>query len=236
MTHVHGTPTQQGFDILTVGPKDLGLVYCRIEGHAPPAPRPRATMVPTGKWPELVVRARRARSMKDLASLFRTQIYSAPSSHPVTLWKKLARAQLKAARLEAGFEAPIVQAGQPIEVMILRVRELAKSHHRKTTTIPRSWDTGGGSGDWDNVGKPVCDAANGVLWYDDCQIARGIVEEIVGAQGEPARLEIIARPLPHIPERTLFEVERDGLGLSPKGEPCPPTSRPSTASSSSESG
>lgn len=204
--------SQQGLDMVTLGRDDRGVVYCRIDGPAPPAPRPRATLVPTGKWPELIARARRARKMKDLAALFRPSIYSAPRDHPVTAWKKAAREQLKTARNLAGFNEPLVQKGQPIEVLILRVRELAKTHHRKTRTIPRSWDTASGSGDWDNVGKPVCDAANGILWHDDCEIARATVEEIVGAQGEPARLEIIARPLREIPERTRFEVERDELG------------------------
>lgn len=221
--------SQQGLDIVTLGPEDLGLVYCRIDGLAPPAPRPRATLVPTGKWPELIARARRANAMKDLAALFRPSIYSAPRDHPVTVWKRDARAILLEARNQAGFDGPLVARGQPLEVLILRVRELAKTHHRKTRSIPRSWDTAGSSGDWDNVGKPVCDAANGILWHDDCEIARGIVEEIVGAAGEPARLEIIARPLRQIPERTLFEVERDTLGLSTRGQPCPPTSPRSTA-------
>jgi hypothetical protein len=206
--------TQAGLDLVTLGRDDVGVVYCRIDGLAPPAPRPRATLVPTARWPELIARARRATAMKHLAALFRPSVYSAPRDHPVTIWKRRARVMLLDARYQAGFDGPLVKKGQPLEVLILRVRELAKSHHRKTSTIPRSWDTASGSGDWDNVGKPVCDAANGILWHDDCEIARAIVEEIVGAQGEPARLEIIARPLREIPERTRFEAERDQLATT----------------------
>ncbi len=211
-TYVPPTATQEGFHVYTVGPKDLGLVYCRIDGYAPPAPRPRATLVPTGNWHELVARARRAGAMKDLAGLFRAQIYSAPRDHAVTIWKREAKPRLLAAREFYGFSGPLVAKAQPLEVMILRVRALAKTHHRKTRTIPRSWDTGS-TGDWENIAKPICDVANGILWHDDCQITRGTVETIVGAQGEPDRLELIARPLRDIPERTRFEVEIHGLGL-----------------------
>lgn len=38
--------------------------------------------------------------------------------------------------------------------------------------------------DADNVGKIVCDAGNGVLWLDDAQVVRLIVEKWVAAQGE----------------------------------------------------
>lgn len=185
---------QQGFDIPTLGRDDRGVVYCRIDGPAPPAPRPRASLVPIGD------------------GKFRAKIVSAYRQHPAHKWKKLARLQILAARNASGYFAPLVEKGQPIEVLILRVRELAKTHHRKTRSIPRSWDTASGSGDVDNALKPVLDAANGILWHDDCQVTRVVAEEIVGAQGEPDRLEIIARPLREIPERTRFEAERDQLG------------------------
>jgi Holliday junction resolvase RusA-like endonuclease len=203
------TPRQGGLDIVTHAPG--GLVYCRIAGHAPPQPRPRARLTPIGPFAELVRRARAAKKMADLLALFRAQVYSAPRDHPVTAWKKAARQQINTARNLAGFNQPIAPKGRPLEVLILVVGELAKTHHRVRTPGVRRWETSPNAGDWENVAKPVCDAANGILWHDDSQIARGHVEQIVGAQGEPARLEILARPLVELPDRTRFEEIRDAL-------------------------
>ena len=185
--------TQHGLDIVTGAPRSY--VYACIGGNAPPQPRPRATLIPIG------------------SGRFRAQIYSAPRDHPVTAWKKKARERLILLRDAYGFAGPIVDPGLPLEVIILSVRELPKSHHRKRQPVVRRWDTSANAGDWDNVAKPVCDAANGVLWHDDCEIARASVEQIVGAQDEAPRLEIIARPLRDIPERTRFQSELDLIQL-----------------------
>lgn len=37
--------------------------------------------------------------------------------------------------------------------------------------------------DWDNYAKAVCDAANGVVWVDDSQIKRGVLEKQWGGKG-----------------------------------------------------
>jgi Holliday junction resolvase RusA-like endonuclease len=36
--------------------------------------------------------------------------------------------------------------------------------------------------DWDNVGKIVCDALNGVAWHDDAQIVDAHVEKRYGIE------------------------------------------------------
>ncbi len=36
--------------------------------------------------------------------------------------------------------------------------------------------------DYDNVAKAVCDALNGIVFEDDCQIVRGYVEKIYGPE------------------------------------------------------
>lgn len=47
--------------------------------------------------------------------------------------------------------------------------------------------------DWDNIGKLVCDALNGVCWRDDSQIVSGTVIKTYG-QREGIRLRVIALP------------------------------------------
>lgn len=39
-------------------------------------------------------------------------------------------------------------------------------------------------GDWDNYGKAISDACNGVLWVDDRQVVNGSVEIIQCSKGE----------------------------------------------------
>lgn len=34
--------------------------------------------------------------------------------------------------------------------------------------------------DWDNIGKIICDALNGVAWHDDAQIVRATVSKLYG--------------------------------------------------------
>lgn len=35
--------------------------------------------------------------------------------------------------------------------------------------------------DWDNVGKIVCDALNGIAWHDDAQVAQATVRKLYGS-------------------------------------------------------
>lgn len=120
-------------------------------------------------------------------------------------WRAALEWNLRKAAMQQLGNRPIVPKGSAIEVYILAVQELPAGQIMKRSLRPRAWDTRHSSGDWENIGKPVCDAANGLLWHDDCQIVRGVVEQIVGAQGEPARLEIIARPVNTGPTDTIFE-------------------------------
>lgn len=36
--------------------------------------------------------------------------------------------------------------------------------------------------DWDNIGKIICDALNGVAWHDDAQIVRATVSKLYGLE------------------------------------------------------
>lgn len=189
-----------------------GFFRAVILGPAPPQPRPRATLMPVAKAPVILAAAHRAQKIRDLMGLFRPQIYSAASNAPIGRWKKRAAGVLIRARQDAGYPPrPIFAKGEPLEVLVLVVGELPVSKHRKTIPPPRAWQTSLRAGDFDNIAKPICDVATGILWVDDSQIARATVEKIVGAQGEEPRLEMIVRPLRDRPERTLFETERDAL-------------------------
>jgi Holliday junction resolvase RusA-like endonuclease len=49
--------------------------------------------------------------------------------------------------------------------------------------------------DWDNLGKSVCDALTGLLWGDDSQLAKIIVEKWIASGDEQPRTEIVVEPI-----------------------------------------
>ena len=183
-------------------PPNRRYLHIVLPGEPPPGARPRATMAPTMSTSELLRRARSARTVRELMVLFRSKVHPA---RKVEKWTKAAELQLIAARQAHWGSSPVVPKGQPVEVFILCVFELPKSKWRQRKPPRRAWQVSHGAGDWDNLGKPVCDAANEVLWHDDCQVVRGVVEKIVGRQGEPGRLEILVRPMEALPHVTMFE-------------------------------
>lgn len=146
--------------------------------------------------------ARRARSIRDLMVLF--NVNNRPSdSGELKAWKKRCEVIFRQCARDVLDRRPIVQKGRPIEVLILCVYPITKARMMRRTLRPRDWHTK--RGDWDNLGKPICDVANGILWHDDAQIARGMVEKIVAAQEEPPRTEFFARAMPDEPGLTIFE-------------------------------
>ena len=71
---------------------------------------------------------------------------------------------------------------------------LAKSKHRKQEPVgmePRPMGA-----DWDNLGKLVGDALEGVCWENDRQIVDGRVVKWTSKQGEPGRTVINVTALP----------------------------------------
>lgn len=78
----------------------------------------------------------------------------------------------------------------PVAVGLVVVFPLAVSRRRKRP-VPRTWcdlDVG----DVDNCEKAVFDAANGIVWRDDSQVAVSPTVRLVGAQGEEPRVELAA--------------------------------------------
>ena len=189
--------------------KHAEFVHAVVSGPPIPSPRLRATLTPTAPFPVILQRMRYARKMRDLMSCFRARVYQ--GSEKIRDWSKVATAELERAKAEAGYlkDTPMLPPDYPIEIMILVVAQLPKSAERKTLAKQpgRIWLISRGGGDWDNYGKPICDVAQGILWDEDCQIARATVETIRAAQGEESRLEILARPLNESPTWTMFERE-----------------------------
>ncbi len=181
-------------------------VHAVIHGEAPPSPRPRATIVPVAPLPMLLARARKASKMSHLLSLFRAQLYMGRASK-CEVWKRKAKHALESGKAESGWlqDETVFAAGQALDVFILVVAALPKGDYRQRKPPPRDWLTSLRRGDWDNVGKPICDAATGILWRDDVLIARSSVEKVRAAQGESHRLEILARPLQDSPDETRLE-------------------------------
>lgn len=100
-------------------------------------------------------------------------------------WKGVAQVHMKEA-CPAPLEGPLL-----VEVMV--VFACPKSAWKKRVPMPRRWHTG--RPDFDNICKQVGDAGNGVLWLDDSQIVRVEGRKLIGAQGEPERVEVVVRQL-----------------------------------------
>ena len=77
------------------------------------------------------------------------------------------------------------------EALLLKVRALyplPRSKWRQRAPVTSRWRIS--RGDVDNISKCVMDAAQGVLFRDDAQVARLEVEKIDCAQGDVGRVEI----------------------------------------------
>lgn len=88
---------------------------------------------------------------------------------------------------------------------------------RKAERPFRKWRVG--KPDCDNVAKAVLDAANGLVWNDDAQVAELRVYRIVGREGEAPRIEIVvddagALPQPLLQEENHLLGRRRSAGLS----------------------
>lgn len=74
----------------------------------------------------------------------------------------------------------------PVEMRIATTRPLAKSN-------PKYWEGRADTGkpDWDNMGKLICDALNGVAFKDDSQVTVGAVaKRSRTAYGTEPRIDI----------------------------------------------
>jgi Holliday junction resolvase RusA-like endonuclease len=82
----------------------------------------------------------------------------------------------------------------PVELLIYAWWPMPKSRHRKREPRRAEMkDTG--PEDWDNVGKAVSDALNGIAYADDAQVVHGCVWKYRAAQGSPAKTYVEIRSL-----------------------------------------
>lgn len=98
------------------------------------------------------------------------------------------RAVATVAQANIGPRGPI--AG-PLTLEIVAVLPIPQSwpNKRRAAALEgREWPNS--KPDWDNLGKAVSDALNGVLYVDDAQVVRASVEKVYG---DPPRMIVTAR-------------------------------------------
>jgi Holliday junction resolvase RusA-like endonuclease len=81
----------------------------------------------------------------------------------------------------------------PLLVEIVARFGCPKSRHLKKGIRAREWKAT--RPDVENIAKAVLDAAKGIVWHDDAQVAVLLVKKFVGAQGEAPRVEMCVQAL-----------------------------------------
>lgn len=117
------------------------------------------------------------------------RMYDPPKSRS---WKGMAQVHMREALDAAGVTSPLFADG-PLELHVLAVFTCPRSHWRKREPLQRQPKASRPDGE--NIAKAVQDAGTGILWLDDAQVARLVVEKIIGAQGEAPRVELTVRTL-----------------------------------------
>lgn len=102
-------------------------------------------------------------------------------------WKAMAHEHMQHA---FGVRHPLAGA---VELTVIAYFTCPRSKWRKREPRPAQWHTS--KPDGDNVLKAVKDAAKGVLWLDDSQVAIATIRKIVAAQGEGPRIVLQVREL-----------------------------------------
>ena len=102
-------------------------------------------------------------------------------------WKGMAQVHMREALEHAGVTAPLFADG-PLELHVLAVFTCPRSQWRKREPLQRRPKATRPDGE--NIAKAVQDAGTGLLWLDDAQVARLVVEKVVGAQEEAPRVEL----------------------------------------------
>lgn len=101
-------------------------------------------------------------------------------------WKAAAQSHMAAALTAAGLSSPFVSTG-PVGLEIRALYACLKGDRRKK---PRGLRRKSTRPDVDNLAKAVKDAAKGVLWIDDAQVAEMSIVKLYAPQDDPPRVEI----------------------------------------------
>lgn len=80
-----------------------------------------------------------------------------------------------------------------LEVVITAALPCPKGEFRVRTPRPTRWRDK--RPDIENFAKLILDAATGIWWTDDAQVARLVVNKLTVAQGSSPYTEVMARPL-----------------------------------------
>lgn len=107
--------------------------------------------------------------------------------------KKAVRDHVESIVLEKGWPVPVFP-DQPILLQMQSTFTLPRSKHRVRNPVEAAWYTLHRN-DWDNLGKLVCDALNGLLWTDDGQICWTTTTRVRGAQGVDGRTKVGVQPI-----------------------------------------
>lgn len=102
-------------------------------------------------------------------------------------WKGQARWQAKRILDENGVDGLPFPEG-PVHVIIRAFHSCPKADRRKTMEVPARWRAK--RPDIENIAKAVLDALTSVLWTDDAQVARLVVEHKTAGQHEAPRVEL----------------------------------------------
>jgi Holliday junction resolvase RusA-like endonuclease len=107
-----------------------------------------------------------------------------PKAHPVNSYRQAIALLAKAAGAKPHTDSVVLD--------VVAVFARPKSHWNKAGLKPDAPARPKGK-DWDNVGKAVSDALNGVAYVDDDQVVDGRVVRRYGSRHEPARTVITIR-------------------------------------------
>ena len=111
-----------------------------------------------------------------------------PAKHPVQQFKAVIQMALREV-----YDGPPWDC--PIGMTILFVMPRPSSKTWKTKAMPREWYSAK-KNDWDNLGKAVCDALNGLLYQDDGLICSVTVKRVIASGDEQPSCYVEAFKLP----------------------------------------
>jgi Holliday junction resolvase RusA-like endonuclease len=111
--------------------------------------------------------------------------------HAVTPEKTMTyESRVRSAAIEAMRGSPPLDG--PVSLQVFASWTLPRSKWKKKSPVGPSLRTG--KPDWDNVGKIVSDALNGIAYLDDSQVVTATVSKKNGAQGEAGYLRVVISP------------------------------------------
>lgn len=117
----------------------------------------------------------------------RARAVSAPAKHPVNAFKSSCAIAWRNAH-------PGPPLHGAIHLRLSFVMPRPKNRIWKSRPMPREPYVAC-KNDWDNLGKSVCDALNGLAWRDDGQICRVEVERWIAAGDEQPHVTIGVTPI-----------------------------------------